>query len=89
MVHYALYGVNPYYNLKMERCKKEEYHMPVCMEEEKWDALGPKLRCRQESADSFVVFFELALNMEKERTVEDIRRVYGKFSSCNPPISFF
>ena len=45
VVHYALYGVNPYYDLVMQRRRKEDYLESVCMEKEKWGALGPKLRC--------------------------------------------
>ena len=45
VVHYALYGVNPYYDLVMQRRRKEDYLEAVCMEKEKWSALGPKLRC--------------------------------------------
>lgn len=48
VVHYALYGLNPYYDLVMQRRRKEDYLESVCMEKEKWSALGPKLRCGED-----------------------------------------
>lgn len=82
VAHFALFGTNPYYKY----CQTENkflYKKNICMEKEKYNKLGPKLRRRVAvvcTLSDGVGFFRSSLAINNDISISELLSLYDKLN---------